>query len=139
MSTRAEGESIRESWDEEQGPNTKTEDQVVKRENLKKEKGFMIDETTQRDLRSVLNVEKAKKKRGKLQKRNDNNVNLAEDREKLEEMKRIALSRHDVKRKRKWRPFVKKKGDKMEAQLLPGGRGPESDTETVEDIRYIEL
>lgn len=139
MSTRAEGESIRESWDEEQGPNTKTEDQVVKRENLKKEKGFMIDETTQRDLRSVLNVEKAKKKRGKLQKRNDNNVNLAEDREKLEEMKRIALSRHDVKRKRKRRPFVKKKGDKMEAQLLPGGRGPESDTETVEDIRYIEL
>ena len=115
MSTRAEGECIKESWDEEQGPciYTKTEDQAVKRENLRKEKEQMIDETTQRDFRSVLNVEKAKTKRGKLQSRNDNNVNSAEEREKLEEMKRIALSRHCVKRKRKRRPFVKKKGDKM--------------------------
>ena len=139
MSTRADGESIKESWDEEQGPNTKTEDQVVKRENLKKEKEFMFDETTQRDLRSVLNVEKAKKKRGKLQSRNDNNVNSAEEREKLEEMKRIALSRHCVKRKRKRRPFVKKRGDKMEERLLSDGKRPEPATATAVDIRYIEL
>ena len=141
MSTRAEGESIKESWDEEQGPciHTKTEDQAVKRENLKREKEQMIDETTQRDFRSVLNVEKAKKKRGKLQSRNDNNVNSVEEREKLEEMKRIALSRHCVKRKRKRRPFVKKKGEKMEERLLPDGNSREPDTETMEDIRYFEL
>lgn len=139
MSTRADGESIKESWDEEQCPNTKTEDQVVKRENLKKEKEFIIDETTQRDLRSFLNVEKAKKKRGKLQSRNDNNVNSAEEREKLEEMKRIALSRHCVRRRRKRRPFVKKKGDKMDERLLSDGNSREPDTETVVDIRYIEL
>ena len=136
MSTRAGGESIKESWDEEQDAyiDTKTEDQAVKRE-----KEFMIDETTQRDLKSVLNVEKAKKKRGKLQSRNDNNVNSAEEREKLEEMKRIALSRHCVKRKRKRRPFVKKKGDKMEERLLSDGNSREPDTETLVDIRYIEL
>ena len=136
MSTRAGGESIKESWDEEQDAyiDTKTEDQAVKRE-----KEFMIDETTQRDLKSVLNVEKAKKKRGKLQSRNDNNVNSAEEREKLEEMKRIALSRHCVKRKRKRRPFVKKKGDKMEERLLSDSNSREPDTETLVDIRYIEL
>ena len=141
MSTKAEGESIKESWDEEQDTSihTNTEDQAVKREDLNKEKEQMIDEITQRDFRSVLNVEKAKKKRGKLQSRNDNNVNSAEEREKLEEMKRIALSRHCVKRKRKRRPFVKKRGDKMDERLLSDGNSREPDTETVVDIRYIEL
>ena len=141
-----EEEIVKESWDDGEDTNlmTKAPEQVVKKDFVNKEKESTTEtKPKNQDVQSVLKAKEDKNEIETLQKRlgrkknTDNDEKSVKEIERLNEMRKLALSRHAGKRRRKRRPYVKKK--KVD------DREPEQDKEitidkehegTMVEIRY---
>ena len=115
-----EEEIVKERWDDGEDTNltTKAPEQVVKKDFANTERESTNESKPKnQDMQSVLKTKEdknetetlQKQKRSGKKKNTDNDEKSVKEVEKLNEMRKLVLSRHAGKRRRKRRPYVKKK------------------------------
>ena len=115
-----EEEIVKERWDDGEDTNlmTKAPEQVVKKDFVNTERESTNEtKPKNQDMQSVLKTKEdknetetlQKQKRSGKKKNTDNDEKSVKEVEKLNEMRKLVLSRHAGKRRRKRRPYVKKK------------------------------
>ena len=115
-----EEEIVKESWDDGEDTKlmTKAPEQVVKKDFVNTEKESTTEtKPKKQDVQSVLKAKEdknetetlQKQKRSGRKKNTDNDEKSVKEIERLNELRKLALSRHAGKRRRKRRPYVKKK------------------------------